>query len=121
MLLTGVTEHERLVPNVAMVACVPEFDWLLSDHVTPPPRSALPDVSPVRDGAARQPGGSQRPHSARRPAGGGGGQTGRRSAAPRPRPDPEESREHAETEHHAQTPYARTHLTPTSGYLQTLT
>ncbi len=74
-----------------------------------PSHSSLPDVSSVCDGASWQPGGSQRPDSAWRPAGGSGGPSGQRSAAPRPRPDPEESREHAETEHHTATPYAHTH------------
>ena len=71
--------------------------------------SPLARVPPLRDGAAGQPGSSQRADPARRPAGGGGGSAGRGAAAPGPGPDPEESREHAEDQRHTQTPYARTH------------
>lgn len=91
---------------------VPKISWfvqVMSDHVTSfsPFSSPIADVSPVRDGASWQPGGSQRADPARRPAGGGGGSAGRRSTAPRPGPDPEESREHTEAEHHSSTPYEK--------------
>lgn len=94
---------------------VPKISWfvqVMSDHVTSfsPFSSPIADVSPVRDGASWQPGGSQRADPARRPAGGGGGSAGRRSTAPRPGPDPEKSWEHTEAEHHSSTPYEKTQI-----------